>query len=1042
MQSLLGQIDILMSADNEQELLDVVCTQLLATGLFLGAWVARTTAQPDDLQVLAAGGDGMTLLAQLTDAQKTPWAARLNQVERIQDMLVEDGPSAELVTPWQDVILQGFSTTALFIPIFRQRRPWTALVVVAQHEGPLDHLLSDMLKRLGELLTNAFTQLDLRARLILEREQAAFLAHHDALTGLTNRRGIDEALPKAMARARRNNMKLAVVMLDLDDFKPINDRFGHAAGDALLQTLAQRIKATLRETDLAARLGGDEFLLLLEGIEQKKHLKKTLERIHNVLIEPVELPEGTTRIHASMGIALFPQDDCEPEQLIRHADAALYLSKNKKRTRKNNWCIWNDHTTDALEQTPPTDLHTLPYGVAAANLLQRFVPQLTSLVHDFVDHFYAELKADPDAGKIIKQLNEDEFTHLKARQSAHLSQLLDPDLTEETHRRTAKRVGEVHALIGLSASSLVRAITIYLHQFDVLIAQHRLSPHDHSRLELVLTERLSIELSEELESEHQINNQYQNILLDVDALGRQPLSWQEFNERLLVKLHQCPGIQACWIGAPASNGIFLINFSEGMEPFTEAMQAHYGAIRMPKIAPGEPEMSGSAARAFRQAHIHTIDSFSTADEAEPWREAALSVGIRSSVGIPIIDDQRRPQAALTLYGAFPNMFETPLRQSFCQQLGFIVSQTWQQFKQTQIVNTSIEELDLWRQAFYGKGLKLAYQPIIGLATGRIEKVEALARLQLDDGRTIMPNAFIPRLNDHQIIQLFRMGLDQGLQQLVHWDQELPGSNLGLALNLPLEALTDDACPDWVHEALLHHQIPAARLTLEMLEHHEVVDVNQSQHQMRTLSELGVKLAMDDLGAGYSNLIRLNNLPFDTVKIDQALIRSAYSDPVRIIKFIGALIHMTHALDLTVVAEGLENPDLLEAARILGADMAQGYAIAHPLYPEDLTAFYRQHNVTTELTPPLTALGAIASLWRMINARIPASQVPNLGQVSQCPVHAFITTQGLLGSELDKAHQVLHESEQRDGRNSATFHHQLQHVQTLLATLVPQPVMQL
>ncbi|HUX81287.1 MAG TPA: diguanylate cyclase, partial [Halothiobacillus sp.] len=697
MQSLLGQIGTLISANDEQELLDIVCTQLLASGLFLAAWIAQTDpAHPDNWKILAAGGEGQTVLSAITHEEQIAWVKRLNQVQSAHESLVDPGTDPRLLMPWQNLILPRFSSTLIFAPIARARQPWAVLVVVAQHEGRLDRLLAEMLGRLGDLLSNAFTQLDLRSRLIEEREHAAFLAHHDALTGLANRRGIDEALPKAIARARRNQQKLAVVMLDLDDFKPINDRFGHATGDALLRTLSQRIQATLRETDLAARLGGDEFLLLLEGIDQKKHLKKTLERINSVLTEPLELPEGTTCIRASMGVALFPQDDCEPEQLVRHADAALYLSKNRKRTRKSNWCIWNDHTTDTLEKTPATDLHTPPYGVAAANLLQRFVPQLTSLVHDFVDHFYAELKADLDAGKIIQQLNEDEFTHLKARQSAHLSQLLDPDLTEETHRRTAKRVGEVHALIGLSASSLVRAITIYLHQFDILIAQHRLSPHDHSRLELVLTERLSIELSEELESEHQINNQYQQILLDVDALGRQPLSWQEFNERLLVKLHQCPGIQACWIGAPAADGVFLINFSAGVEPFTEAMQAHYGAIRMPKIAPGEPEMSGSAARAFRQAQIHTIDSFSTAAEAEPWREAALSVGIRSSVGIPIIDDQRRPQAALTLYGAFPNMFETPFRQSFCQQLGFIVSQTWQQFKQTQIVNTSIEELDLWR----------------------------------------------------------------------------------------------------------------------------------------------------------------------------------------------------------------------------------------------------------------------------------------------------------------------------------------------------------
>lgn len=1039
MQSLLGQIGTLMSTNDEQELLDVVCTQLLATGLFLGAWVARAPSDaPESCEILAAGGDGMALLSELSDKARSVWAGRLNQVQGSQKPLIEPGTDPTLIAPWQDVIFPGFSTTLIFVPISRAARPWAVLIVLAQHEGPLDRLLTEMLGRLGELLSNAFDQLDLRARLVKEREQAAFLAHHDALTGLTNRRGIDEALPKAMARARRNQLNMAVVMLDLDDFKPINDRFGHATGDALLQTLAQRIKSTLRETDMAARLGGDEFLLLIESIEQKKHLKKTLERINHALSQPVDLPEGPARVRASMGAALFPQDDCEPEQLIRNADAALYLCKNKKRGRKHNWCIWNDNTTDDLEQVPTQDLHTPPYGMAAANLLQRFVPQLNSLVEDFVNRFYAELQADPDARKIILQLSEAEFTHLKQRQSVHLKQLLDPELTEAVHRSTAKRVGETHALIGLTASSLVRAMTIYLHQFDALIAQHRLTPQDHSRLELVLTERLSIELSEELESEHAINNQYQQILLDIDTMSRQPLSWQEFNERLLSKLRECPGVQSCWIGSPDADGVFIINFSEGVEAFSEAMQTAYGGMRMPRIAPGEPEMAGSTARAFRQAQIQSIASFSTAPEAEPWRDAALSVGIRSSVGIPITDEQRRPLATLTLYGNFPNMFETPFRQSFCQQLGFIVNQTWQQFKQTQIVNTSIEELDLWRQAFYGMGLKLVYQPIIGLASGRIEKVEALARLRLDDGRIIMPGAFIPRLNEQQIVQLFRMGLEQGLSQLVQWDRELPGSALGLAINLPLEALADNDCPNWVQEALHRHGIPASRLTLEMLEHHEMIDVNQSQRQMRTLSDMGVQLAMDDLGAGYSNLIRLNNLPFDTVKIDQALIRSAYSDPVRIIKFIGALIHMTHALDLNVVAEGLETPDLIEVARILGADMAQGYAIAHPLYADEFVALYRAHHTLDEQTHPHTALGAIATHWRLNNPQIPHSHATSLGPISQCPIHHFIVEQGLLGSELDMIHRELHDSELAQGRNSATFHRLLHQVQTQLSALVNPP----
>ncbi|WP_407275457.1 EAL domain-containing protein [Halothiobacillus sp. DCM-1] len=1041
LQALLGQIDLLIAPTDEQTLLDGICTHLLSSGLFVAVWVAQTDPQQQSLKILAAGADTETQLRALDATMRAVLFEQTNQAQCQDITRVIPAEESPWITPWLPWVPAGQTASQLFIPLHRPDCPWAVLSLVVVHYEVLEPLIIDALCHLGELISHTLNQLDLQQQLNREHERTAYLAYHDALTGLANRRFLDEELPKAMARARRGNTMLAVVMLDLDDFKPINDRWGHAAGDGLLKTLGQRLKDTLRDGDLAVRQGGDEFILLIEGIERKKHLSKLLTRLVEVITQPFDLSKQTAIVRVSMGITLFPSDDAEPDQLIRHADAALYVCKGHKQTRKNPWCFWNEQTGEILKEEPDTP-RIQPYGHGAAVLLQTFQAEIPALVESFVDYFYHELVAtDPASAAIVRWLSPAEYTHLVSRQKQHLLELLAPELTEAEHRENARRVGKIHALIGVSASSLVRAITIYLHQFDDLLARFRLSMQELNKLELILTERLSVELAEELEAEHDISEDFQQALVAIDALSSTDLSWAEFNERTLDLLKQCPGIVGGWIGAPDPQGVFIVNFNSGMEPLIEAMQRKFGASRLPSIDPQEDRTRGATARAFQQGKLISIPSYSTSDEGLPWREVMAEVGIRSSVAIPLTNAERTPKAVLSVYAAYPGMFESPLRQAFFQQVGLIVSQTWQRFRHPPTVNVSVQEVAHWRHAFYHQGIYFDYQPICNLGSGRLEKVEALARLRLDDGRIIPPGAFIPRLNEEQITQLFIQGLAAGLAQLARWDQQgLPA--LSLSLNLPIEALTDPHCVHWVTNTLQRYGIAPHRLTLELLEQQEIHALDQAVEQMHALKALGISLAMDDLGAGYSGLIRLNNLPFDTVKIDQVLVRSIYTDPVRIIKFISALIHMTHALDLQVVAEGLEQPDLIEALQLLGADHGQGFGLARPMSPERIGEWLSQQPTCPAPTRPRTALGAIAAHWRMVTnlptLLTPAPEDDQAGQdpAERCPVHQFIVTAGLVGSPLDHAHRRLH------GLCPVTqhedFHQQLLTVQQQLATLVPPP----
>jgi len=148
-------------------------------------------------------------------------------------------------------------------------------------------------------------------------------ASHDSLTGLLNRRSYEEMLDQAVSRARRYGWPFALVLLDLDDFKVVNDRYGHAAGDAALRAVGAELRAALRGGDVAARLGGDEFALLVVGVENVSSLSPILGRLKRALERAV--PQTT--VGFSVGVACFPSDTDNPNALMGLADERLYAAK-------------------------------------------------------------------------------------------------------------------------------------------------------------------------------------------------------------------------------------------------------------------------------------------------------------------------------------------------------------------------------------------------------------------------------------------------------------------------------------------------------------------------------------------------------------------------------------------------------------------------------------------------------------------------------------------------------------------------------------------
>tara|TARA_Y100000296_G_scaffold25687_1_gene30195 strand:- start:9853 stop:12969 length:3117 start_codon:yes stop_codon:yes gene_type:complete len=172
------------------------------------------------------------------------------------------------------------------------------------------------------------------------------MAHYDVLTNLPNRTLLAERLDSALKHCQTNERYAAVVLLDLDGFKEINDTFGHSVGDELLITLAHRFKSTLNQGDTISRFGGDEFVAVLTNLKQAQDFGPTVKNMLKAASTPVKYGENELKVSASIGLTVYPTDDTDAEQLIRHADQAMYLAKQKG---KNCFHLFDIESEDAIK---------------------------------------------------------------------------------------------------------------------------------------------------------------------------------------------------------------------------------------------------------------------------------------------------------------------------------------------------------------------------------------------------------------------------------------------------------------------------------------------------------------------------------------------------------------------------------------------------------------------------------------------------------------------------------------------------------------------
>lgn len=674
-------------------------------------------------------------------------------------------------------------------------------------------------------------------------------------------------------------------------------------------------------------------------------------------------------------------------------------------------------STTAAVRTQASEV--VPYGEFAHRLLGPVQDFVRERAEPVVNAFYATVGERASSAPFLAAINTDEFVRLKEKQTEHLLMLLDPGLTESAHHAASLRAGRIHAMAGVEDAWFAESIEILRALLDIELAS---ALRVDRRIQLLVHRRLALDSQWQIEGSRAIQMERDAVLGRISTLAWNAERYLDLVQGVVDAMVTLEEVAACAFGRPDSSGRFQFEVAAG-DSIVHYLRSPAGSgVPEIRIEKDRAEGRGPGGRAWRSGEIQRSLDYATDPDMKVWLQISRSLGIRSSVAIPLRSAQGLPESLLTIYSALPGGFSSAGQRAFLSHLqsifGLALAHRASQSGAAGVV--SFISRDRWRAKLATDDLVMYYQPVIDLRQGRAVEVEVLARIRENNG-LILPAQFLPALQEDDFLILYRQALAQALTARETWVAR--GLPLGIAVNIPSCALLNRRYVDITREALARHPCPRSSLVLEVLESEWLEESLDAEHGLQALKELGVQLAEDDLGSGYSTLSRLRHLDFDRVKIDQTLVSKIARQPLKTLRFMNQLTRLGHDLGVKVVVEGLETPGLVEAAMILGADLGQGYAVAHPMPLADVADWCDDFDIPFGRTAQRTALGALADfILRDEWLRMFKDDAAMVEQIvdTPCRVRSYLEVIGAEGALLDRIYRKVQQAAIRQGPASSAY----------------------
>ncbi len=573
---------------------------------------------------------------------------------------------------------------------------------------------------------------------------------------------------------------------------------------------------------------------------------------------------------------------------------------------------------------------------------------LADATEELLEALLAPVAGGGAADGLLARLSDEELIRLKQGHRRAFSMLLDPRRPEDELEAEARRIGLAHFLAGVRASDMMQLVSDFGEVFHRRATQLGLDREDSEALIAALRRRLSMVLHISVAEVERLDEAVAGRISLLAETVRTAPTRADLVRRSLAILNGIEGVVAVAYGRIDVNGDISLEC--------------YRGETLDFVIPGGPpgaESAGPWGRAWSTGTTRIVHSVAADPRMEAFRPVLDELGARSVAAVPVSQADRSTGGVVAIFAGTAGYFAAPSRRralAFFQQAmgGALVA-----LERPGSVPFSISAA--YRAKIRTDALEMHYQPIVELRTGRVAKFEALARLRGEDGGLIMPGEFLSALGSDDLLHLFDRGLGIALAQMNEWDSL--GLDLSLSFNLPGQGLRDRRYLESLNRRLAESGVSPHRLTLELTEEEHLGEPGgEGEEIFWAMRELGVGFAQDDLGSGYSSLLRLENFGFEDVKIDQQLVRGA-GNPHHKLGLIQHLTRLAHDLRMRVVVEGLEDASLIEAAAVLGADFGQGFGIARPMPAEDVGPWVEAFHFETNVRAPRTALGAMAALRR-------------------------------------------------------------------------------